>query len=198
MIVDGWVNLFPEAFASKWAAKDEQKGVLQLFGDDLAKGPTVEGLVAAMDDAGIDLGVLTAGLSDPERAHRIGGYAAEDFLAIAERAPRPLPRVGHRRPGRQAAAQLRARARAGRSTTRRRAGAGHAARRAVRAEPPPLLPRVRHVRGARASRCRSTSASPARRCARAARTRCCSRTCSSTSPASPSSAPTWATPTRRC
>ena len=87
MIVDGWVNLFPEAFASKWAAKEEQKGVLQLFGPDLAKGPTVEGLVAAMDDAGIDLGVLTAGLSDPERAHRIGGYAAEDFLAIAEQHP---------------------------------------------------------------------------------------------------------------
>ena len=61
MIVDGWVNLFPEAFASKWAAKDEQKGVLQLFGPDLAKGPTVEGLLEAMDDAGVDLGVLTAG-----------------------------------------------------------------------------------------------------------------------------------------
>lgn len=87
MIVDGWVNLFPEAFAAKWAAQEEQRGVLQLFGPDLAKGPTVEGLVAAMDDAGIDLGVLTAGLSDPERTHRLGGYAAEDFLAIAEQFP---------------------------------------------------------------------------------------------------------------
>lgn len=87
MIVDGWVNLFPEAFASKWAAKDEQKGVLELFGPDLAKGPTVEGLLAAMDDAGVDLGVLTSGLSDPERTHRIGGYAAEDFFAIAEEHP---------------------------------------------------------------------------------------------------------------
>ena len=87
MIVDGWVNLFPEAFASKWAAREEQRGVLQLFGPDLAKGPTVEGLVAAMDEAGIDLGVLTAGLSDPERAHRLRGYAAEDFLAIAEQLP---------------------------------------------------------------------------------------------------------------
>ena len=87
MIVDGWVNLFPEAFAARWAAKEEQQGVVQLFGPDLAKGPTVEGLVAAMDEAGVDLGVLTAGLSDPERAHRIGGYAAEDFLAIAEQHP---------------------------------------------------------------------------------------------------------------
>ncbi|MEQ1788456.1 MAG: amidohydrolase family protein, partial [Acidimicrobiales bacterium] len=61
--------------------------VRELFGDDLAKGPTVEGLLAAMDDAGIATGVLTAGLSDPERAHRRGGYAAEDFLAIAEQHP---------------------------------------------------------------------------------------------------------------
>ncbi|HEV7885923.1 MAG TPA: amidohydrolase family protein [Acidimicrobiales bacterium] len=87
MIVDGWVNLFPESFATRWVAKEEQQGVLQLFGADLAKGPTVEGLVEAQDEAGIDLGVLTAGLSDPERAHRLGGYAAEDFLSIAEQHP---------------------------------------------------------------------------------------------------------------
>lgn len=86
-VVDAWVNIFPEAFAARWAAKDEQQGVLQLFGPDLAKGPTVEGLVAAMDDAGVATGVLTAGLSDPERAHRRGGFAAEDFLAIAEEHP---------------------------------------------------------------------------------------------------------------
>lgn len=87
MIVDGWVNLFPESFATRWVAKEEQRGVLELFGADLAKGPTVEGLIEGMDEAGVDLGVLTAGLSDPERAHRKGGYAAEDFLAIAEQHP---------------------------------------------------------------------------------------------------------------
>jgi predicted TIM-barrel fold metal-dependent hydrolase len=87
MVVDAWVNLFPEAFAAKWVAQEENKGVRQLFGEDLAKGPTVEGLLAAMDDAGVTTGVLTAGLSDPERAHRKGGYAAEDFLAIAEQYP---------------------------------------------------------------------------------------------------------------
>lgn len=84
MIVDGWVNLIPEAFAAQWVAKEAQQGVVQLFGADLAKGPTVEGLLEAMDDAGIDLGVLTSGLSDPERSHRAGGYAAEDFIAIAD------------------------------------------------------------------------------------------------------------------
>ncbi len=87
VVIDAWVNIFPEAFASRWAAKDEQQGVVQLFGPDLAKGPTVESLVEAMDAAGIRTGILTAGLSDPERAHRRGGFAAEDFLAIAEQYP---------------------------------------------------------------------------------------------------------------
>jgi predicted TIM-barrel fold metal-dependent hydrolase len=87
VVVDGWVNIFPEGFAERWAAKDEQQGVIQLFGADLAKGPTVEGLLEAMDGAGVDTGVLTSGLSDPDRAHRLGGYAAEDFLAIADEHP---------------------------------------------------------------------------------------------------------------
>ena len=87
MIIDAWVNIFPEAFAQRWAAKDEQRGVVQMFGPDLAKGPTVESLLAGMDEAGVQVGVLTAGLSDPERAHRRGGFAAEDFLAIAEEHP---------------------------------------------------------------------------------------------------------------
>jgi len=86
-VVDAWVNIFPEAFASRWAAKEEQQGVVQMFGPDLAKGPTVEGLIAAMDEARIATGILTAGLSDPDRAHRRGGFAAEDFLAIAEEHP---------------------------------------------------------------------------------------------------------------
>jgi hypothetical protein len=87
VIIDAWVNLIPEAFAARWTAKQEQQGVRQLFGDDLAKGPSVEGLLEAMDDAGITTGVLTSGLSAPERAHRKGGFAAEDFLAIAEAHP---------------------------------------------------------------------------------------------------------------
>jgi|GEM_PF-4838110 len=40
MVVDGWVNLLPEAFAAKWMAQEENQEVHTLFGDDLAKGPT--------------------------------------------------------------------------------------------------------------------------------------------------------------
>lgn len=87
MIVDGWVNLWPEAFASRWTQKDEQQGVTQLFGADLARGQGVEELVAAMDEAGVDVGVLTAGLSDPERLHRKGGFGGEDMLAVAASHP---------------------------------------------------------------------------------------------------------------
>ena len=87
MVVDGWVNLFPEAFAAQWVAKEPQRGVVELFGADLATSPTVEGLRDAMDDAGIDLGVLTTALSDPERSHRAGGFAAEDVIAIAAEHP---------------------------------------------------------------------------------------------------------------
>jgi predicted TIM-barrel fold metal-dependent hydrolase len=87
MVVDGWVNLFPEGFATDWLARDEQRGVVELFGDDLARGRGVEDLLAAMDEAGITTGVLTAGLGDPERVHRRGGYAAEDMIAIAEAHP---------------------------------------------------------------------------------------------------------------
>jgi predicted TIM-barrel fold metal-dependent hydrolase len=87
MIVDGWVNLIPEGFAERWVAQDSQRGVVELFGEDLAKGPTVEGLLAAMDGAGVDLGVLTCGLAQPERARRAGGFAPEDMLAIAEDHP---------------------------------------------------------------------------------------------------------------
>ena len=150
MIVDGWVNLFPEAFAAKWAAQDEQQGVVAALRRRPRQGAArSRGCSAAMDDAGVDLGVLTAGLSDPERAHRVGGYAAEDFLAIAERAPRAAsscrpPSTGP--PSRVATAP---RVRELAAARRGRAGAGHAAGRAVRAQPPPLLPRVRHVRGAR-------------------------------------------------
>lgn len=87
MVLDAWVNIFPEGFGAQWSARRENAGVGDLFGEDLAKGRTVDDLVAAMDDAGVDVGVLTSGLRSPERLHRRGGYAAEDFLAVAEQHP---------------------------------------------------------------------------------------------------------------
>jgi predicted TIM-barrel fold metal-dependent hydrolase len=87
MVLDAWVNLFPEGFAERWGARQENAAVEELFGAGAGRSGTVEQLVAAMDEAGVDCGVLTAGLQTAERAHRHGLYAAEDFLDVAERHP---------------------------------------------------------------------------------------------------------------
>jgi predicted TIM-barrel fold metal-dependent hydrolase len=87
VVLDAWVNLFPAHFAAQWAAQKENAGAVQLFGDHLAKGSEVDDLVAAMDDAGVDIGVLTSGLRDPKRAHHKGMFAAEDFVAVADAHP---------------------------------------------------------------------------------------------------------------
>jgi len=87
VVLDAWVNLFPAEFAAQWAAQKENAGAVELFGEHLANGSEVEGLVAAMDEAGVTTGVLTSGLRDPKRAHHKGMFAAEDFLAIADAHP---------------------------------------------------------------------------------------------------------------
>ncbi len=84
MVLDAWVNLFPGDAASAWSSKRENADVGDLFGEDLTNARTVEGLLEAMDDAGVETGVLTSGLRDPQRSHRSGVFAAEDFIAIAE------------------------------------------------------------------------------------------------------------------
>jgi predicted TIM-barrel fold metal-dependent hydrolase len=87
MIVDAWVNIFPERFAKEWSAKRENSDVGMLFGEDFSTGRTVEQLVEAMDEADVRWGILTSGLRSPERAHHKGMYAAEDFVAVAEAHP---------------------------------------------------------------------------------------------------------------
>ena len=87
MVVDAWVNIFPEGFGAAWSAEPENAGVGALFGEDLARGRTVDELLGAMDEAGVETGVLTAGLGDPDRMHQAGMYTAEDFLAIADEHP---------------------------------------------------------------------------------------------------------------
>lgn len=87
MIIDAWVNIFPERFAAEWTAQRENSDVGMLFGEDFSQGRTVEQLVADMDEAGVAMGILTSGLRSPDRAHHKGMYAAEDFVAVAEAHP---------------------------------------------------------------------------------------------------------------
>lgn len=87
MVVDAWVNLFPAGFAEAWMSQPGNAAVGDLFGEGLDRERTVDELLGAMDEAGVETGVLTTGLRDPERSHRRGFYAAEDFLDIAEKHP---------------------------------------------------------------------------------------------------------------
>ena len=83
-VLDGWVNIFPEAMAKGWTSKQENASVQDLFKEDLKAKRTAEDLLAAMDEAGVETGILTSGLRGPDWARRKGVYAAEDFLALAD------------------------------------------------------------------------------------------------------------------
>lgn len=87
MILDAWVNVFPEGFASRFAAQPGTAGVHELFGDDATRARTVDSLLSSLDSAGVDLGVLTCGLRPAESARRHGMPAPEDFLDLADAHP---------------------------------------------------------------------------------------------------------------
>src|SRR6266545_4405461 len=86
MVLDAWVNLFPEGFAESWGTRKENAVVDELFGGDLG-AHTIDQLLATMDGAGVDRAVLTTGLQDADRAHRHGAHSAEDMLEVADRHP---------------------------------------------------------------------------------------------------------------
>jgi uncharacterized protein len=86
MIVDAWVNIFPKPFAAAWSAQRENTAVGELFGEDLGLGSSAAELLGAMDDAGVDAGILTAPLS----AGKAEGIQAEELLALAAAHPARL------------------------------------------------------------------------------------------------------------
>lgn len=85
MIVDAWVNILPGRVASAWSRQRENTGVGDLFGADLGLGTSGDELMGAMDDAGVDLGIVTGPLS-ADRGEA-GGIAAEDLFALADEHP---------------------------------------------------------------------------------------------------------------
>jgi len=87
MIVDAWMNVFPEDFATRFGDRPENASVKGLFGDDATGTRSVESVVGAMDSAGVDIGVLTCGLRPHESARRRGMVSPEDFLAMADAHP---------------------------------------------------------------------------------------------------------------
>jgi predicted TIM-barrel fold metal-dependent hydrolase len=66
--------------AARWSSQRENAGVGDFFGTDLASGSGADELRTAMDDCGVDVGVLSCGLNP-----RSGG--ADDMLALADAHP---------------------------------------------------------------------------------------------------------------
>lgn len=75
-VVDLWVNLLAPRQVQRFTAQQENSGIEGLLGGDLASAATPAALLAEMDRCGVDVGVLTTALSDPDRA-----------LAVAEEHP---------------------------------------------------------------------------------------------------------------
>lgn len=63
MIIDAWVNLFPAAFGRAFGRTEANASVGELFGEGTGAGTDGPGLLAAMDDAGVDAAILTPGLT---------------------------------------------------------------------------------------------------------------------------------------
>ena len=62
-VVDLWVNVVPPEVAKRWGE--------ELFGPDSARGTTADELVHTMDAFGVDVAVLSCGLSDDDSVERM-------------------------------------------------------------------------------------------------------------------------------
>lgn len=72
MIVDFHTHIFPEKIAAKTIAYLEEKAHIKSFGDG-----TEEGLLGAMEAAGVDVSVVLPVVTRPEQFHTINQFAAQ-------------------------------------------------------------------------------------------------------------------------
>ncbi len=87
MILDGWVNVFPEHFAQTFGAKASSAGVHEMFGSSVTDPQPFEATLGAMNTAGVDMGVLVCGMKPPNSARKRGEIPAEDCCVIADENP---------------------------------------------------------------------------------------------------------------
>ena len=74
-VVDIWVNLLPPDAIKAFIGQPGFEGIGEFFGGDFGDASGMDVLVSVMDQTGVDVGVMTAGLS----------AGTEDVLAIAEK-----------------------------------------------------------------------------------------------------------------
>lgn len=94
-VIDLWVNVVSPGATAGWASAEETAGAKALFGDDLfAAEHSADDLVAAMDDAGVDAGVVTLPFRPPAVEgflETTAGHAGRLFVAASVNEPGRLP-----------------------------------------------------------------------------------------------------------
>ncbi|MBI2170110.1 MAG: amidohydrolase family protein [Actinobacteria bacterium] len=93
-VIDLWVNVIGPRASRQWLPAEERAGANALFGDDLFGAEhTPDDLVASLDDAGVDVGLVTLPFRSP---------AVEEFLdATPAHASRLLVAAAVNEPGRR-------------------------------------------------------------------------------------------------
>jgi len=76
-VVDIWVNLLPPDAIKAFVGQPGFEGIGDFFGGDFGDASGLDVLVGVMDKVGVDIGVMTAGLS----------AGTEDFLVLADKQP---------------------------------------------------------------------------------------------------------------
>ena len=76
-VVDIWVNLLPPDAIKAFMGQPGFEGIGEFFGGDFGDASGMDVLMTVMDQTGVDVGVMTAGLSD----------GTEDVLLLADKQP---------------------------------------------------------------------------------------------------------------
>jgi predicted TIM-barrel fold metal-dependent hydrolase len=76
-VVDIWVNLLPPEAIKAFLGQPGFEGIGEFFGGDFGEASGADVLLAVMDRTGVDVGIMTAGLS----------AGTEDVLVVADKYP---------------------------------------------------------------------------------------------------------------
>jgi len=83
-VVDLWVNALSPQVAAAFTSQEENAGIEDLFGTELAAGSPLADLLETMTTCGVDVGVVASGLSDPRTGRLLEAAPKSDGrLAVA-------------------------------------------------------------------------------------------------------------------
>jgi hypothetical protein len=100
-VIDLWVNALSEEVAKAFVSVEANSGIEDLFGTELEGGSPMAGLRTTMDACGVDVGVVTTGLTDPglDDLLEVAKYSEGRFVVavVADRPAKPAKQVARLR-----------------------------------------------------------------------------------------------------